>query len=245
MKESQVIVISGGSRGLGKAFVEHFIKHGDVVATFSKSESDFIRNTKREDPQQNNLYWESIDARNYRAIKRFVFNVHKRYGRIDALINNVGKNLDQLLSLTTDEEIDEILSINLESVIILTRIVSRIMLQQGGGAILFLSSILGLRGVKGASVYSATKTALNGFSKSIARELGRRNIRVNAIAPGFIETDMTRGMSEERKAQIIRRTPLGRLGTVDDVVGLVRFLLTQDASFITGQTFVVDGGFTC
>jgi 3-oxoacyl-[acyl-carrier protein] reductase len=119
------------------------------------------------------------------------------------------------------------------------------MLQKCDGRIINISSILGIRGFKGASVYSASKSAIDGFTRSLARELGSKGIRVNSISPGFMYTDMTKNMSEEKKAQIIRRTPLGRLGEVGDILGLVRFLLSNESSFITGQTFVVDGGLTC
>ena len=119
------------------------------------------------------------------------------------------------------------------------------MLNQNEGTIINISSIVGLRGFKGTAVYGATKAALDGFTRSLARELGSKGIRVNSIAPGFMDTDMTKNMTERKKAQIIRRTPLGRLGRVEDVTGIVKFLLSSEAGFITGQSFVVDGGLTC
>jgi 3-oxoacyl-[acyl-carrier protein] reductase len=119
------------------------------------------------------------------------------------------------------------------------------MLRQQAGSIVNISSVLGVRGFKGVSVYGATKAALDGFSRGLARELGVKNIRVNSVAPGFLATDMTHGMAEARKDQITRRTPLGRLGGVEDVTGVIEFLLSDSARFITGQTIVVDGGLTC
>jgi len=119
------------------------------------------------------------------------------------------------------------------------------MLQEAGGCIINISSVVGLRGTAGASVYSATKAALDGLTRSLARELGPRGIRVNAVAPGYLETDMTDALTEEQRVRILRRTPLGRLGTVEDVTGVIRFLMSPEARFMTGQTIVVDGGLTC
>lgn len=242
---NKVVIVSGGSRGIGQAIVDNLLDSNCIVATFSRSESEYIKRQKESDPEQNRFFWQPIDIRDSETVKRFVFEVFKKYKRIDGLVNNTGINLDQLLSVTTDEEIDTILSINLKSVFLLTRVVSRLMLQQNDGAILNISSIIGSRGFKGTSIYAATKAALVGFTKSLARELGSKNIRVNAILPGFIETDMTSGITGPRKDQIIRRTPLGRLGKVDDLTGVIHFLLSDEAKFITGQSLAVDGGLTC
>jgi 3-oxoacyl-[acyl-carrier protein] reductase len=245
VSETKVVIVSGGSRGLGKAMVEDLLKHNYIVATFSRSETEFIKKLGYADEYKDTFYWEALDAKEQSLLKAFVYRVYKKYGRIDALINNAGNNLDALLPLTVDEDIENILQMNLGSVIRLTRFVSRVMLQKCDGRIINISSILGIRGFKGASVYSASKSAIDGFTRSLARELGSKGIRVNSISPGFMYTDMTKNMSEEKKAQIIRRTPLGRLGEVGDILGLVRFLLSNESSFITGQTFVVDGGLTC
>lgn len=242
---NKVIVISGGSRGLGEAIIENLLSTGHIVATFSRSKSNFIESLLNNEQFNEKFYWECIDANDTEDIKKFVFSAYKKFGRIDGLINNAGASLDKLLTMTNQEEMSHILNINLNSVILLTNFVTRIMLQQNFGIVINISSVVGLRGFKGTSVYSASKAAINGFSRSLARELGRRGIRVNSVAPGFLDTDMTKGMSEDKKAQIIRRTPLGRLGKVEDVVGMVKFLLSEDSAFITGQTFTIDGGLTC
>jgi 3-oxoacyl-[acyl-carrier protein] reductase len=241
----KVIIVSGGSRGLGKRIVEDFLEKNYVVATFSRSETEFITTCKKRYGSNNNFEWEHLDVMDFKALKTFVFRIYKKYGRIDCLINNAGCTLEQLLPITTSEDIRRILGVNLDSVIELTRLVSKIMIQQHHGNILTISSIVGHRGYKGSSVYSASKAALVGFTKSLAREMGSVNIRVNAILPGFLATDMTKNMPQKQKEQILRRTPLGRMGTVDDIIGTVRLLTSDDSQFITGQSIVIDGGLTC
>jgi 3-oxoacyl-[acyl-carrier protein] reductase len=241
--KSKVIVISGGSRGLGQALTENLLENGYGVATFSRAKSAFIETM--EDAGGENFFWRQLDIRNHAGVKDFVTAIYRRYGSICGLVNNAGATLDNLLPVTTDRQIDDTIFLNFQSTVLLSKYVSRAMLGKGSGSIVNISSVLGVRGFKGASVYSATKAALDGFSRSLARELGAKGIRVNSVAPGFLATDMTRDMPELKKQQIIRRTPLGRLGRVEDVTGVVRFLFSDAASFITGQTFVIDGGLTC
>jgi 3-oxoacyl-[acyl-carrier protein] reductase len=243
MQQSKVVIISGGSRGLGQGIVTSLLESGHTVATFSRSKTDFINDM--EQAAGDRFYWEQADATDNAALKSFVQTVYQQYGRIDGLVNNAGATLDALLPLTTDQQIIDSMSLNLQAGIILARNVSRVMMRQQSGSIINISSILGQRGFKGVSVYGATKAALDGFSRGLSRELGVKKIRVNSVAPGFLATDMTHDMTEGRKTQIIRRTPLGRLGEVADVTPTIEFLLDDDSRFITGQTFVIDGGLTC
>ena len=245
MKKNLVVVVSGGSRGLGQAIVTSMLARGCKVATFSRSRTPFIEQLVDDPALGDAFYWEQLDATDHAGVKSFASQVQTKFHRIDVLVNNAGVNLDQVLAVTKDDEIEHLLSLNLESVIKLSRQVSRVMLAKGGGNIINISSVIGTRGFKGTSVYSATKAALDGFSRGLARELGSRGIRVNSIAPGFLATEMTEHMSAHQKAQILRRTPLGRLGEPSDIAGLINYLISDDASFITGQTFVVDGGLTC
>ncbi|MGM0798371.1 MAG: SDR family oxidoreductase [Bacillota bacterium] len=245
MNNGKVAVVSGGSRGLGKAIVQALLDENYKVAAFSRSESDFINTLRESEKYRDRFYWEAADAADDAAMKQFVLQVYRKFSRIDGLVNNAGLNLDQLLPLTNDEDIDRILNLNIGSVIKLTRNVSRVMLKQNSGSIVNISSIIGSRGFKGTSVYSASKAALDGLTRSLARELGSKGIRVNSLAPGFVDTDMTKNMPEKQKSQIIRRTPMGRLGETDDMTGLVRFLLSPESSFMTGQIIAIDGGLTC
>ena len=245
MKKDLVVLVSGGSRGLGQAIVTSMLAQGCKVATFSRSRTPFIEQLVDDPALSDAFSWEKLDATDHAGVKSFVTQVQRKFGRIDVLVNNAGVNLDQVLAVTKDDEIENLLSLNLESVIKLSRQVSRVMLAKGGGNIINISSVIGTRGFKGTSVYGATKAALDGFSRGLARELGGRGIRVNSIAPGFLATEMTEHMSAQQKAQILRRTPLGRLGEPSDIAGLINYLISDDASFITGQTFVVDGGLTC
>lgn len=241
MSEERVVIVSGGSRGLGAALCERFLRAGLRVATFSRKAgplNDRFQGHER-------FHWQAVDVGDCRATRSFVLDVVRRWQRVDGLVNNAGMSMDQLLALSTDEAMERTIAINMTGALQLTRAAVRVMMAGGGGCVVNVSSILGQRGFKGTSVYAATKAGLEGFSRSLAREVGARGIRVNSIAPGFIETDMTTAMSASQREQILRRTPLGRLGRVEDVVDAVWFLLSPAASFITGQTLVVDGGLTC
>lgn len=239
----RTVLISGGSRGLGQAIAEHFLAAGDAIATYSRSESEFTQRAQRE--WGDRFLWEAVDGGDAVALKTFVRTVEKRFGGVDVLVNNAGAALEKLLPMTSPADIDKNLQLNLNSAIHLSRLVSRIMLRGEGGVIINIGSILGARGSTGSAVYSAAKAGLEGLTRSLARELGPKNIRVNVVSPGFLATQMTEGMSQDQKTRIVRRTPLGRLGQVEDVVGVVDFLASPAAAFITGTTLVVDGGYTC
>jgi len=229
--EMPVAVISGGSRGLGLALVDLFLERGWRVATFSRSETDEIRERMRVHGQDgtDRLIWRSVDGASADEIREMEKAVSDRWSRIDVLVNNAGVGFDGLLTFMRSDDIDRLLDVNL----------------RGAGSVVNVSSVNGVRGHSGVAVYSATKAALDGFTRSLARELGPRNIRVNSVAPGYFESDMVKELSEEATARIRRRTPLGRLARPSEIAEAVYFLASGQGSFITGQVLVVDGGLTC
>jgi 3-oxoacyl-[acyl-carrier protein] reductase len=243
--EPLVVVVSGGSKGLGRGIVEELTAAGHTVATFSRAPTPFTDERVAADPDRRRFLWEAVNATDRARLQRFVHDVKERYGRIDGLVNNAGIAIEGVLPLVREEDVRRVIATNLEASIHLAQLTSRLMLAQRSGSIINISSIVGMRGYAGLSVYSATKGALDAFSRSLARELGPRGIRVNSIAPGYLETELSGTLDEAQLGQIARRTPLGRLGNARDVAGAVAFLLSSAAQFITGTTLVVDGGITC
>lgn len=240
-----VIIVTGGSKGLGLSICQHLLAAGHHVRTFSRSSTPELESLLSTYSKNAAFAWSNIDATDHDALKEFVRNIQLEGIQISALINNAGVNLDRLLAMTQPEEVHRVISVNLESSILLTRLVVRSMIQGSDASIINISSVIGHRGIKGTSVYAATKSALIGFTRSLARELGPRNIRVNAILPGYIQTDMTAEMPAGQLKQVLRRTPLGRMGKPADIAGTVEFLISPTAQYITGQAIVVDGGLTC
>ena len=246
-------LVSGGSRGLGLAIVERLLARGDRVATFSRSGSTALTALAAAHPDR--LHIEALDGSDSAAVIGFVGRVAERFGGIDHCIANAAVAHEGVLATMRDDEIDQMLAVNVKASIVLVRECVRQMLapEKGGRhlrclppfstpSITLVSSIVATRGSAGLSVYAATKAALEGFGRSLARELGPRGIRVNSIAPGFLETDLSATLSADNRGRIARRTPLGRLGTPTDVVGAVEFLTSPAAAFITGQVLTIDGG---
>ncbi|AQU69565.1 SDR family oxidoreductase [Streptomyces niveus] len=245
--ERRVAVVSGGSRGLGLALVSHLLDEGYRVATFSRTESEGLTELRASLADPALLHWSALDGADEDGAgpAEFVRDVVRRFGRVDVLVNNAGIGLEGLLSVTRPADIDRSLRVNIALPVHLSRSCLKPMLARGGGVIVNISSINGLRGQAGVAAYSAAKAGLDGLTRSLAREVGPAGIRVVGLAPGYFESEMTAGMPQEARRRVARRTPLGRLGTVEDLVGAFAFLISDRAGFITGQTLTVDGGFTC
>ncbi len=233
------IVLSGGSRGLGKVLAESLLDEGYLVSTFSRSATAF---TEQIATRKDGFYAEA-DAARPSDMAKFLRAAEKKLGPAWGLINCAGVAMEGVLATMSDDDMDRLLRVNLLGALQLTKLVTRSMLlHRDGGAVLNISSIIGLRGYSGLAAYAATKGGMDAMTRALARELGDRRIRVNSIAPGYLETEMTHGLSGHQKQQIVRRTPLGRLGRAEDVAGAVLFLLSPEAQFITGQVLVIDGG---
>lgn len=235
------IIISGGSRGLGKAIVVALLGAGYRVSTFSRSSSEFVEQMEGNDK----FLFMAADLSDGKSVSAFLKGAEKSFGPPYGLINCAAIAADGVLATMPEDKIRKLVSVNVDGTLQFTRLVVRRMLQnQGGGVILNISSISSLRGFRGLAAYAFTKGGLDAFTRALARELGERNIRVNCVAPGYYDTEMSHGLSAEQREQILRRTPLGRVGVPEDVVGSILFFLSDQASFITGQTLVVDGGST-
>jgi 3-oxoacyl-[acyl-carrier protein] reductase len=234
------VIVSGGSRGLGRALVEALLRQSVPVATFSRNGSEFL-DRHREEPR---LLWQPVDGTDYPALTAFVKAAEERFGRIRGLVNNAALAASGLLTTMSVADIDRVIDVNVRGQIYLTKLAVSRMLKHREGAVVNISSINALRGHAGVAAYSASKGAVDAMTRSLARELGPKGIRVNAVAPGYFASDMVRELGDEAIQRITRRTPLGRLCTEADIVSLVLYLL-NDALFVTGQTIAIDGGYTC
>ncbi|MCX7836050.1 MAG: 3-oxoacyl-ACP reductase FabG [bacterium] len=243
MNHQPLVLISGGSKGLGLEIVKRLLQAGYRVVTFSRKSTSEVETLSQTYPQS--FWFFEGDMSQVEALEPQIKRIEKDLGPIEILINNAGIARDGVLPIQSVEDIETVIHVNLVGVLKLTRLVSRLMIVRKRGCIINISSIVGLRGYRGLAAYSASKAGLDGMTRALAREFGEKNIRVNSIAPGYLITEMTGTMDEEHKQQIIRRTPLGRLGTPQDVAGAVLFLISPDAAFITGHTLVIDGGVTC
>ena len=241
--ENKNILITGGSRGIGKGIVYKLFESGANVAFTYSSSSDAANNIINELVSEKNIVKAyKSDASDFHQCENLIKDVITDFGDIDVLINNAGITKDNLLMRRSEEDFDSVIEINLKSVFNMTKAVQRIFLKKRSGSIINMSSVVGIKGNAGQSNYAASKSGIIGFSKSIAIELGSRNIRCNVIAPGFIKTEMTDNLSESVIEAWNNTIPLRRPGETYDVANLCLFLASDLSSYITGQVINVDGG---
>ena len=241
--EGKNVIITGASRGIGKGIAEVFAKHGANIA-FTYHSSDEKAKALEKELSVNGCKAKGYksDASDFEAAQQLVKDVMDDFGSIDVLVNNAGITKDGLLMRMSEEDFDSVMNTNMKSVFNMTKAVATPMLKAKSGSIVNMSSVVGITGNAGQANYAASKAAINGFTKSIALELGSRNIRCNAIAPGFIETEMTEALAEETVKQWRAQIPLKRGGTPEDIANTTLFLASDLSSYITGQVIHVCGG---
>jgi 3-oxoacyl-[acyl-carrier protein] reductase len=242
--ENKVAFITGGSKGIGKAIVKKLASLGANVAfTYNSSEEQAREIVEELSNKRNKIKAYKMDNTNREMMRNTVNDVFKDFEVIDILVNNAGITSDGFLMLMSDENWDKVINTNLSSHFYITKLIIPNMLRRKG-SIINISSVAGLIGVAGQTNYSATKAGLIGFTKSLSKEIASKKIRVNAIAPGYIKTDMLAKVNETVRSNFVKTVPLKRLGTGEDIANVVAFLASEESSYITGQTIVVDGGVT-
>jgi 3-oxoacyl-[acyl-carrier protein] reductase len=238
----KVSLVTGASRGLGKAIAVALAQEGAALAAVARSEEALKETLETIRAAGGTAEGFALDVSDSAATEAVVEKIAARFGHVDVLVNNAGVTRDGLLMRMKSDDWDAVLDTNLKGAFNLTKPVGRLMVKQRAGRIINISSVIGLMGNAGQANYAASKAGLIGFSKSVARELASRNITCNVVCPGFIETDMTRDLGEELRKNLLARIPLQRLGRPEDVAGVVAFLCSPAANYITGQILTVDGG---
>ncbi|SFW51107.1 SDR family NAD(P)-dependent oxidoreductase [Amycolatopsis australiensis] len=234
----RVALVTGGTRGIGLATVRALVAAGATVVLTGRDES----RAKEAAASAGAAAGLALDVTDAKAVSSLVRSVAKEHGKLDIVVANAGIMEDALLGMIREEAVDATLSTNVAGTLHTVQAAARAMMRKKTGAIVVLASIVGEYGSAGQTVYAASKAAVANIAKSAAKELGRSGIRVNAVAPGVIETDLTAGLSEEAKAENAAKTPLGRLGRAEEVANAIRFLVSDEASFVTGQVLGIDGG---
>ena len=243
MEENKVALITGAARGIGKAIAKKFAENGyNVVINYVSAKTDIKTLTKEFEDLGVKVLLVKADVSNKEEAEGLVNQTIEKFGKIDVLVNNAGITKDNLLMRMSEEDFEKVLDINLKGTFLITKFATKYMMKKRQGSIINLSSVVGVAGNAGQCNYSASKAGVIGFTKSIAKELASRNIRANAVAPGFIETDMTDVLPDSVKENIYNQIPLKRMGTAKEVAELIYFLGTDASSYITGQVINIDGG---
>lgn len=239
----KVAMITGATRGIGKQIALTLANEGYNIILNYRTENDELKQLKNEIENQNvKCLAVQGDVTNFEDCKQMIESAIKEFGKIDVLVNNAGITKDMLLARMKEEDFKQVIDVNLVGTFNMTKNIISYMMKARNGRIINISSVVGIAGNAGQTNYSASKAGIIGFTKSLAKEVASRNILVNAVAPGFIETNMTDVLKQEVKDEIAKNIPLKRMGTPQDVANVVKFLASEDSSYITGQVISVDGG---
>ena len=239
----KVAMITGATRGIGKQIALTLANEGFNIVLNYRTENDELKQLKNEiESKKVKCLTVQGDVTNFEDCKQMIESAIKEFGKIDVLVNNAGITKDMLLARMKEEDFKQVIDVNLVGTFNMTKNVISYMMKARNGKIINISSVVGIAGNAGQTNYSASKAGIIGFTKSLAKEVASRNILVNAVAPGFIETNMTDVLKQEVKDEIAKNIPLKRMGTPQDVANVVKFLASQDSSYITGQVISVDGG---
>ncbi|MDF2657397.1 MAG: 3-oxoacyl-ACP reductase [Paenibacillus sp.] len=243
MLEGKAALVTGASRGIGRAIAISLAEAGaDVAVNYSGSEQAAEEVVRHIESLGRRAFKVKADVASSAQVEEMVKQVLDQFGKLDILVNNAGITRDNLIMRMKEEEFDQVMNTNLKGVFNCIKAVTRPMMKQRSGKIINISSVVGVLGNAGQANYVAAKAGVIGLTKSAARELASRNIAVNAVAPGFIETDMTDKLTTEQREQMLQQIPAARLGKPEDIARVVRFLASDDAAYMTGQTIHVDGG---
>ena len=246
MEEKQVVFVTGGSRGIGKAIALKYAENGyNIVINYVSEKTDVNELKNQFEKYEIESLIVKADVSKAEEVENAVKQAIEKFGKIDVLVNNAGITRDTLLMRMKEEDFDKVIEINLKGTFLVTKAVTPYMMKKRNGRIINLSSVVGVTGNAGQSNYSASKAGIIGFTKSVAKELASRNIRANAVAPGFIDTDMTNILSDDVKANIKAQIPMKRMGTAREIANVVYFLGSEESSYITGQVINIDGGMVC
>jgi len=239
--DGKVALVTGGSRGIGRQIVETFLKNGAIVHSFSRTAGDDISRLQ-EKHGTDHLIHHAVDVGDESTVATAVKAVYEQSGRVDVLVNNAGITRDGLIMRMSSEDWRTVMDVNLGSAFYTSKAVTRSMIKQRSGSVINITSVVGLIGNAGQANYSASKAGLIGLTKSMAREVAGRNVRVNAIAPGFIETEMTDRLNDEQRETLQSQIPMGRIGSAEEIANVCVFLASDMASYITGEVITVGGG---
>lgn len=241
--ENKIVLVTGAGRGIGASIAKRFASEGaEVIVNYSGNDEAAQKTVDEITATGGQAQKYKCSVNDSESAKVMIDEIIKEFGRIDILVNNAGITKDGLMLRMTDEDFDRVIDVNLKGTFNCTKYVSKYMLKQKSGKIINISSVVGLSGNAGQVNYSASKAGIIGITKSAAKELSSRGITVNAVAPGYVDTDMTKVLSDNIRNEILKNIPLQRMGNVEDISNCVAFLASEDASYITGQVISVDGG---